>query len=261
VTVAGELASIGGRVFGVVHAVVAALGWWNVTVFDAPAPSGFWAGVATAGDQLRRQSGAALHRTAAWRDMSTRLTVYGNSRRIGGMVVRRRRIDASIRGRAGTGDGRGGRWNVSLRLSEHSENEPTDDQIRYESHTKLSREGQIRCGWTGAATSVFRQRYRLSARVDGQRRTSIVGTVGWSVVLRALEASCQVSNYEVGSGLTGYVIQSGLPGPGAVSLVARRGTDISGRVRVSFSGMRVGFFWNRRWDKRARWYVSAGARL
>jgi len=262
VTVAGELSLIRGQVFGVVHALVAAAGSWNFTVFDAPSPGGFSAGVAAPGDELRRQSGAALHRTAPWGGVTTRLTVYGSTRRIGGDVVRRKRVDASIRGRTGASTGgRNGRWSMSLRLSEQSESEPADDPIQYQMQTGLSREGQLRCAWTGGGASVFRQRYRLSARVDERRRATVVGTVGWMFVLPTVEASCQVSNYEVGSGLTGYVIRSGLPGPDAVSAVSSGGTDVSARIRVRLHGMRLGFFWDRRWGKQSRWYVSAGARI
>jgi hypothetical protein len=257
-TVAGELALVRGRVFGVCHVLAGAGGAWNVTVFDAPTPSGFSAGVAAPGDESRRQSGAALHHTGTWRGAATRVTVYGSARRFDGTVERRRKIDASVRGRTG---GVEGAWNLALQLSERSDSEPADEVIRYRPQHRLSRECRFRCGWTGGGRSALRQQYRLVVRVDGEGRTSVVGTLGWRLELGTVDGFCQVSNYEVGSGLTGYVIQPGLPGPDAVSAVSRKGTDITARIRVRLSGARLGLYWSRRWDKKARWYVTAGARL
>jgi len=259
VTLAGELSVIRGRAFTVVHAVVEAAGRWNVTFFEAPSPRGFSAGVAVPGDELRRQSGGALHRTSVWNGIATRLTLYGSTRRIGGSVLRRRRFDASLRGRAGPPGG--GRWNVAVRLSQESEVEPPDQAIAHRPETGSRREGRLRCSWSGDAASAFRQRYRLSMHMDERHKATVVGTVGWILAVHGCEASCQVSNYEVSSGYTGYIVQPGAAGPEAVSAVSRSGTDVSARVRLRLGSLRLGLYWDRRWGKPPRWYVSAGVRL
>jgi hypothetical protein len=259
VTMAGEVSVNRRRVFAVVHAVVEAGGRWNVTFFEAPSPRGFSAGVAAPGDELRRQSGAALHRTSAWNGIATRLTLYGSTRWIGGSVLRRRRLDASFRGRGGPAAR--GSWSVAVRLSQESELDLPDEAIAPRPETGSRRAGQFRCSWTGASASVFRQRYRLSMHVDDHNKATVVGTMGWILAVRGCEASCQFSNYEVSSGHTGYIVQPGVAGPEAVSAVSRSGTDVSARVRLHLGSLRVGLYWDRRWGKPARWYVSAGARL
>jgi hypothetical protein len=262
VTLAGEVSMIDTRAFAAAHAVVEAAGRWNVTLFDAPSPGGFAAGVADGGEELRRQSGGALHHTSVWRGLSTRLTLYGGTRRIGASVLRRRRVDASLGGRPG-GPGKSalGRWTVAVRLSEQSEAEPPDQAIDARCGGERHREGQLRCTWSGGGASLFRQRFRISARLDEHREATVMGTVGWTLIFRGCEASCEVNNYEVGRGATGYIVQAGVPGPEAVSAVSRSGTDISARLRLGAGVLRLVLYWDKRWGKPPRWYLGAGARL
>ena len=142
-----------------------------------------------------------------------------------------------------------------------SETEPPDDKITHRSLTASRREGRLRCGWTGSPTSVFRQRYRLSVRVDDRRKAAVTATVGWILALRGCEASCQVSNYQVSAGQTGYIISPGTAGPESVSAVSRSGTDVAARFRMRLGSLRLGLYWDRRWGKPARWYLSAGVRM
>jgi hypothetical protein len=258
VRLAGEVSLIRERAFAVVHAVVEAAGTWNVAVFQAPSPGGFSAGVAAPGDELRRQCGGALHRTSLWKGMATRLTVYGSARRIGGSVLRRSRIEGSLRGRAGDGFGR---WSVAARLSRETHTEPSDDAISHRPSIQVRRQAQLRGAWSGGGSGVFRQRYRLSLRLDERGTAAVTGTVGWIVAIRVCEASCQVSNYDVSNGRTGFVILPGTAGPEAVSAVSRSGTDVSARIRVRLGNLRLGLYWDRRWGKPPRWYVRAGVRL
>jgi hypothetical protein len=261
-TLAGELSLVRGRVFASVRTVAEAAGTWDLTVFSAPAPRGYTAGQLAPGDERRRQTGGVLHRTSAWNGLSTRLTLYGSARRAGGARLLRRRLDASVNGRAGASGDRGrGTWNVAVRLEEESESEPRDDVVEYLPETSRRRRGRIRCSWTGGASSAFRQRYRLSAHADDRGGGSLVGTVAWILTLACCEATCQISNYEISSGHTGYVLRPGATGSDAVSLVSHGGTDLSARLLLRLGTLRVGAYCDRRWEKPTRWYVSARVRI
>jgi hypothetical protein len=253
ITLAGELASFRGRVFSALHAVVRSGGVWNAVLFEAPAPRGFSGGVVAPGDEYRGQSGGAVHRTGRWRGVATRISLYGNVKRTAQSVLGRRRLDASVRGRAGGG----GSWSVSVRVAEESESEFPEEAIEHRTRDSRRREAHIRCGWTDAARGPFRQRYRVTARMDDRGATGLVGTVGWTLAYSIVEAGCQVSNYAMASGQTGYVMQSGLPGSEAVSAVSRNGSDLSARLRLRIRGLSAQLYWSRAWGRPGRWYAIA----
>jgi hypothetical protein len=259
---AGELCLLRSRWFAAVRTQVRGAATWDLALFSAPVPGGFSAGDLAPGDEIRRQSGCALHRTQVHNGVTTRLSLHGCVRRTGGSDLIRRRMEASIRGRAGARGGRSpGTWSLAVGGEDASELELPQSIVENRRETKRSRRGWLRCGWTGATDAAFHQRYRLSARVDERGGGTVVGTVAWIFTVRLFEASCQVDSYEVTSGHTGYVLQPGLAGPEAVSVVSRSGTDVSARVRLRLRAVRLSLYWDRRWGKPARWYVSAAVRL
>jgi len=256
---AAETAVIRGRLFAVGHAVISAGSTWNVAVFCAPTPGGYSAGVVAPGDELRRQTGGAIHRTGKWRGITTRFSIYSATRRAAGEALGRRRVDASARGPAGVASS--GYWSLAVRLAEDSESGPSGTPIDTGPSSSRTREGQLRGSWTGNTGRALRHSYRVTARFGRSGVTRLVGTVSWTLAAGGLEGTCQVSNYAIAAGETGYVIRPGIPGAGTVDAVTDNGSDISARVRAGLGALRLHIHWSRRWGDAARWYVSLGARM
>lgn len=259
VLIAGETAVIRSRLFAVGHAVITAGSTWNVSVFCAPTPGSYSAGVVAPGDELRRQTGGAIHRTGEWRGITTRVSIYSGTRRAAGEVLGRRRVDASARGRAGVAAA--GYWSLAVRLAEDTESGPSGTLIDTGPSSRRTRDGQLRGGWTGNTGRVLRHSYRATASFGRSGVTRLVGTVSWTLSAGRLEGTCQVSNYAIAAGETGYVIRPGLPGAVTVDAVTDNGSDISARVRAGLGSLRLNVHWSQRWGAAARWYVSLGARM
>jgi hypothetical protein len=252
VVTAGEVARFRGRVFAIVRFSVPADGAWSLELFGAPAPLSASGGTAGTGDEFRLCRGGALHRKGKVRGVDTRLSFYANELRTSSSLLRRRRAEASVRGRTGTH----GWWSASVRLSDEGECEYARDPVDYSPQWSGQKKLYVRAGWTGTGPGRLRQRYRLAARSEGNGSTGVVGTLGLTLVIRCLEAGVQVSNYSIAFGQTGYIVRPGVFGPESVLSVTRTGSDASARVCARWRGARLAFYWTQPWLKPPRSYLS-----
>jgi hypothetical protein len=248
-----EVATVRRRLFAAVRLEAEAGGRWIAEVYRAPLPARNSGGAAVPEGPDTRRYGGALYRSGSLGGGVIRLGVCGATAVSHRSSVRHRRLEVLARGRAG-----GGSWNATVRLSQSLERLYPAGVLAGEPQEKPQRELLVRAGWTGGASTVLRQRYRLTGRLDETGGVGVVGILGWDVTWRGLDAGIQVSDHALRKGQTGLVARPGFAGADAVSVVTSCGSDVSARIRLQLNRLNLRLHWSLPRRSDARWYAGVG---
>jgi hypothetical protein len=249
-----EVAVADRRVYAAMRFAVESEGLWQVELYKSPRPSTGAEGVVLPGYGDNYRCGGVMQRTGALRGLETRVSLCSVAQRTPDESLSQKRLDMSVGG--GTGDG--GRWNAALRLSDDLQLEYPPDTIEHKPVESRDREAVLRTGWSGGGFSVFRQRYRLSVKVERGGGLGVVSVIGWNVVYGGLDAGFQATNYSMSFGQTGFVLRPGFSGGDAVTAVTQSGSDLSARIRLNLNRLCMRFSWSRPWRAENRWYITVG---
>jgi hypothetical protein len=244
-----ETAWMEGVVTGIARATVDS---WAVELVARSVASGF--AVAVIGpDDRDRFSGVGVRRKDKWTRGRIHTSVFAGNHSSDGRQVRRERVELQVE----TAPKSGQRIDLQLRQTREWSAEVASTPYLPDAEVVSTTRWRARLRIGSGGSSGFSQRSTVVVYgAPGERRRSVVGRWEAGVASGPLNARVAVSNYDFFLGQTGYVVRPGAGGYETVSILSRRGSDLSLRGGVDLRGNgTLQLYVGVPWRAPARFYV------